>query len=85
MAHLGLVLSLEILFFEGNPCERRGVAAIAVEVSTGHFAGAASGTEGFVRQDDPPGQSHLLPVGKGKGPQNIPKSNDTSEAENTDG
>jgi hypothetical protein len=52
MTYLGLVISLEILFFNGNPCERRGVPAIAVKVGTDHFADAAPGTERLIREND---------------------------------
>jgi hypothetical protein len=52
IAHLGLVISLEVLFFNGNPCERRGVATTAVKVGTDHFTDTASGTELLIREND---------------------------------
>jgi hypothetical protein len=52
MAYLGLVVSLQILFFDGNPGERRGVSATAVKVSTDHFAGTASGAESLICENN---------------------------------
>jgi hypothetical protein len=51
-ACLRLVVSLEILFFDGNAGEGRGVSATAVKVSTDHFADATSGAESLICEND---------------------------------
>jgi hypothetical protein len=48
----GLVVSLEILFFDGDPGEGRGVSATAIKVSADHFTDATSGAKSLICEND---------------------------------
>jgi hypothetical protein len=66
VAYLGLVIPGQDFLFHDDPRKGRGVAAAAVEIGADDLANPAPRAEGSVRQDYPPGESYLLPVGEGE-------------------
>jgi hypothetical protein len=80
-----LIIAFEIILIDENPSERSGIAAHAVEVGTDHFADATSGAPRHVCENDRSGQGNLLTVGKRKYLDQVPKGNDTAQAQGTDG
>jgi hypothetical protein len=79
MAYLGLVISMQIIFFQKNPGERVGITAPAVEIGADHLTNAAPGAKGFVRQDHSFSQSHFSPVGESDDLQQASQANNTAE------
>jgi hypothetical protein len=55
VAYLRPVVPFDVLFFDGNPRERRGIPAFTVKVGTDHFADTTSATESLVYKNGHPG------------------------------
>jgi len=81
VTYLGLVIPAQDFLFHDDPGKGRGVSAAAIEIGADNLADPAPGAEGFIRQNDALGQSHLLPVGEGEDFQKVPDGHHTPEAE----
>jgi hypothetical protein len=85
MAHLRLIVSPHIFFFQEDPGEGRGIAPAAVEIGAHHLADSAPRAEGFIDQNYSSGQGYFLPIGKGEDLQEVANGHNATETESTEG